>query len=603
MFRTDSSVTERVGDAPAHNPMWNLFRSAVAWAVLFGSLAVTFLAWQMTSSAVNVTEDQRFKVLVDASNKAISDRMVDYEVALNSAAGFVSASSRVDRAEWKSFAASLDLQDNFPGIQGLGYAAKVSPADKAALTASIRAEGFPDFAIKPGGKRDPYTAIIYLEPFDWRNQRAFGFDMYSEPTRRAAMQSATNTGAATVSGPVTLVQETGNDVQRGFLMYVPSYTQGVPLDTVEQRQSALAGWVYAVFRTEDLMRGVLPVEAQALSTDIYYGTDTAVRDLLYRSSEAAPLANESEFVGKAVTQLPIGDRTWTTVFGTYEPLGGGSDQPLIVAVAGLTISALLFLVVGSLSSGRQRAKSYAAKVNHDLSERADELARSNRELERFTSIASHDLKEPLRQITCSVELLEEGTADLDLETETREWMQEITAGTLRMRELVDGLWAYAQVNSDQGATHTMVDTGELVAEALASLAPQVSESGAVVDVVAIPPVYGDARQLASVFQNVIMNAIAYRSEEPLRVRIDAELTGTTATFSVVDNGIGIEPAHREQIFQMFQRLHLQGDKPGTGIGLAISQRIVEKHGGRMWVDSNPDGQGSNFRFTLPTTKP
>ncbi len=260
-----------------------LRHSALAWVVLFASAVVTFFAWRITTAAVDRSEEQTFLTIVHDSDAAISSRMLDYNIALDSAVGLLRGSETVTRTEWMTFAESLKLQTQFRGIQGLGYAVIVPPEEKSDFEEKVRAEGFPDLAINPSGSRDPYTPILYLEPFDFRNQRAFGFDMYSEPTRREAMVSAARTGLATVSGPVTLVQETDEDIQRGFLMYVPHYRKGAPIDTVKQREDALVGWVYAAFRTGDLMKGVLPTEAREFFSEIFYGNGTAAENLLYES--------------------------------------------------------------------------------------------------------------------------------------------------------------------------------------------------------------------------------------------------------------------------------------------------------------------------------
>ena len=180
-----------------------------------------------------------------------------YEQVLTSGVAFFDSKGDVSREDWQVFIKGLNIEKNWPGIQGFGYSIPV-PADQLqAHTELIRAEGFPDFSVKPPGERPFYTSIIYLEPFDWRNKRAFGYDMWSNDMRRAAMSRAQDTGNATLSGIITLVQETDKDVQKGFLFYLPVYHRGSDLQTLEARQKALRGWVYAPFRTKDLMDGIL----------------------------------------------------------------------------------------------------------------------------------------------------------------------------------------------------------------------------------------------------------------------------------------------------------------------------------------------------------
>ncbi len=354
----------RLGRGSAGGSAGRLIRhSALAWVVFLAAVVVTFFAWRAVKTSVDDGAEQEFLNIVGDSNNAISQRMLDYKIALDSGVGLLRSSDvPITRAGWKKFADSLNLRNQFPGIQGLGYAVIVPPGEKSDFEAGIRAEGFPDFAIRPPGDRDPHSAIIFLEPFDFRNQRAFGFDMYSEPTRREAMESAARTGLATVSGPVTLVQETDEDVQRGFLMYVPHYRDGAPIDTVEQRETALVGWVYAPFRTRDFMDGVLPAQAREFESEIFYGEDTEAQNLLYES----PRASDFERQRVAQNSLPIGNRMWTTRFTSGPIHTPRSYEPWVVAGAGLVIDVLLFLVIASLALHRQRAEELALQMTADL---------------------------------------------------------------------------------------------------------------------------------------------------------------------------------------------------------------------------------------------
>ena len=154
---------------------------------------------------------------------AVLKRMQSYELVLRGGVGLFAASENVERAQWRDYVASLKIQEQYPGIQGISFVIHIPAAHLDAHLRTIRAEGFPDYAIHPAGVRAEYTSIIYLEPFDWRNQRAFGFDMYSEANRRAAMEHARDTGSTAISAKVTLVQEVSTKVQPGIVMYLPIY--------------------------------------------------------------------------------------------------------------------------------------------------------------------------------------------------------------------------------------------------------------------------------------------------------------------------------------------------------------------------------------------
>ncbi len=231
-----------------------------------------------------------------------------------------------------------------------------------------------------------------------------------------------------------------------------------------------------------------------------------------------------------------------------------------------------------------------------LAQRSNELARSNAELEQLAYAASHDLQEPLRMVAGYMQLLEDkyhGRLDADAD----EFIHFAVDGVIRMQALIDDLLAYSRVGSHMKPLQR-TDCGAVVATALRSLGMALDESGAQMQCEELPVVMGDPAQLAQVFQNLIANAIKFRGDDPPHIYIGAEREGAFWRFTVQDNGIGIEAEYFDRIFVMFQRLHGRRTYPGTGIGLAICKKIVERHGGQIWVESAPQ-QGATFFFTLP----
>ena len=227
--------------------------------------------------------------------------------------------------------------------------------------------------------------------------------------------------------------------------------------------------------------------------------------------------------------------------------------------------------------------------------RARELARTNAELAQFAYVASHDLKEPLRAVSGGVRLLEK-TYQGKLDDFAHECIAHAIDGCLRMESLIDGLLAYSRVGT-AGEEFESVDSARVLHAALQNLDAGIRESGAVVTSDALPPVHGDAPLLLSLFQNLISNAVKFRGDLPPRIHVSAESHGNYWNFSIRDNGIGIDPQFFGKIFRVFQRLHTRRAYPGTGIGLALCKKIVESHGGRIWVESRP-GEGTTFYFSL-----
>ncbi len=227
---------------------------------------------------------------------------------------------------------------------------------------------------------------------------------------------------------------------------------------------------------------------------------------------------------------------------------------------------------------------------------ADELARSNTDLQQFAFAASHDLQEPLRAVAGCTQILQKRYAG-KLDARADELIKEAVQGATRLQALVNDLLEFSRVGS-RGQPLGRVDAGRSLADALHNLAVAIRESAALVTHDPMPEVPADASQLALVFQNLVANAIKFRGERPPEIHVGAERGPGEWRFLVRDNGVGIEPQYFERIFLIFQRLHTRKESPGTGIGLALCKRIVERHGGRIWLESEA-GKGSTFNFTIP----
>jgi PAS domain S-box-containing protein len=279
---------------------------------------------------------------------------------------------------------------------------------------------------------------------------------------------------------------------------------------------------------------------------------------------------------EAGIRRPGGDLAWINL----------SAWPVVDTTAGV----IRFEGVVQDISGRRKAE-------HELSERAAVLGRSNEELQQFAYVISHDLQEPLQLISRYARLLANHGPTATDEDASR-YLAHLLQCTDQMQAMINDVLAYARVET-QAKPFTPVDFGEVVAKAMANLKAAVDESGGEVSWERLPVLAADAAQMVQLFQNLIGNALKFRRGRP-QVRVFAVEEAKRCTFAVADNGIGIPQEHLERIFGMFQRLHTAAEYPGTGIGLAICKRIVERHGGRIWAVSEP-GQGSTFCFTIPKT--
>ena len=333
-----------------------------AGAVLAAALALTLTATLYTRAEVQFQERRDLAAIGAELVAKIDARLHAHAQVLRSGAAYVAVAGEVSRAQWQTFVERSRIHLNLPGIQGIGFALMIAPDQLSQHEAEVRAQGFPDYRVWPAGRRDPYSAIVYLEPFAGRNLRAFGYDMLSEPVRRAAMERARDEDRAVLSGKVHLVQETARDVQAGTLMYVPVYRLGRPTGTVAERRAALLGWVYSPYRMDDLMFGILAGwdldDGQRVRLAVYEGDRPSDDTLLFDSQPgaAAPAAD--------ALRLPIlfnGSR-WTLILARSGPLAGEDPRVWLVGGGGSVIGVLLAALVLALLNTRRQATRLAAEL-------------------------------------------------------------------------------------------------------------------------------------------------------------------------------------------------------------------------------------------------
>lgn len=245
----------------------------------------------------------------------------------------------------------------------------------------------------------------------------------------------------------------------------------------------------------------------------------------------------------------------------------------------------------------QVQKKNLLELNKELEQRTEEIIRSNKELEKFAYVASHDMQEPLRTIISYIQLLEERFHNQE-DKEAKQYMDFIVSAGYRMRDLITGLLEYSRINRKEIEPQD-VDCNLVLSEVLANLGNSIQENNVSIIVDQLPTISGNHFQMVQLFQNIISNAIKFKSlEREPKIKVSYKKSDGTHLFSIEDNGIGIEQKYATRIFEIFQRLHPLGEYPGMGIGLAICKKIVERHGGKIWLDSVPQS-GSTFFFTLP----
>ena len=402
---SDLSTRRRIFAASVHSPL-------AAWLVLGFSVLLTISAYFVSLQLVERRLQDRFDFRVHEIGQAIEERLFIYEQILWGGVALFHASPErvVGREQWANYVETLNIDRHWPGIQGMGYSIPVTPDEKSVHEQGIQAEGFRDYQIKPEGERDAYSAIVYLEPFDWRNKRAFGYDMWSNDMRREAMARARDEGLAASSGIITLVQETDSDVQRGFLVYVPVYRGRETPTTVFERRKKFQGWVYAPFRAANLMAGILGSSDRDLVFDIYDGVEPGAENLLYSSERASENTVDSPLFSQTQALALLGHR-WTIAFRTPADVNINDDSsvPSMVVAVGLIVDGLLFYVILSLHYINRRAQGIAEEMTEKLqtakeglqkevSVRTEELRIAHESLESDIQTQTKTLRDKIHEL-------------------------------------------------------------------------------------------------------------------------------------------------------------------------------------------------------------
>lgn len=341
----------------------------LAWLVLGFGIFLSLVLGIHQKQIVERDAVKQFAYASDQVAQRIQEHLDAYQMMLRGGSGLFSASIHVDRHEWRQFVEKVGASRLVAGVQGVGFAKAIRGNELVSHINEVRAEGYPQYEVWPAGTRDFYSSIVYLEPFEGRNLRAFGYDMFSEPVRRKAMEQARDSGEIALSGKVQLVQETDVDVQAGVLMFFPVYQTGLPTATVEQRRLALTGWTYSPYRMNDLMSGILSrwqgTEGRYVDLQIYDGEEKSPSTLLYDNSAEHGSDEPSLFHQERI--LDFYGKVWLL---ELDPIGGApviNYSPAYIAlISGLGLSGLLFALLMSLIHTREKANQIALKLTEDI---------------------------------------------------------------------------------------------------------------------------------------------------------------------------------------------------------------------------------------------
>ena len=336
-------------------------RTWLAWLVLILGLVCTLFAAYIVEQRLIEDAKKRFSFSADQLTQKIHERLHTYEIVLEGCSALFRASDDISRQDWHDYIENLHLEQNIPGTQGIGFN-QLIPKDKLLEhIAHVRAEGFLEYRIRPETPRDVYTSIVYIEPFVGKNLNAFGYDTFSEPIRRAAMEKARDTGKPALTRKITLVQEEGNTrMQAGTIMYAPVYQKNMPTKILEQRQKALIGWVSAPYRMDDLMHGILRQwNDEMVDLKIYDGNRIEEASLLFDSVQQGSTQKHPSLFSQIRT-INFHGHEWTLLFDTTYTIHPLQNSSIIMTVIiGLILTLLFFGLVLAIQNTTINAKRIA----------------------------------------------------------------------------------------------------------------------------------------------------------------------------------------------------------------------------------------------------
>lgn len=514
----------------------------------------------------------------------MSNRLREYEQLLLDNVGIINVRSDITRDEWRQLLSSSKINERFPSILGMGYVEVLPKEAVSAHEASVRDSGMPSYRVFPDTPRDIYTSIVYLEPSNDLNDAAIGYDMYSEKTRRDAMDRARDLDAVQMSSPIHLIQDKNNPSKRGVLMFYPIYNAGIH-QTVQERRASLKGYVYIVFRPEDIIRTIDPSTVD-IDTISYILRDT---------ESTTPLATQAKppIVNGLMYQEQLAfnrfGRTWQIDTVAYQPALQRLTGPGILMILGTILSALIGIGVHKLLK-----RSFERLITtHE-----ETLAQTKNDL---LAIASHQLRTPASGVKQYLGILTEGYAG-ELTEQQQVIARKAYNANERQIEIINQILHVAKADADQLAIDPLsFDIVEMTKMIIEELRPQAQQKDIAIRLTSPGrcTVVADERYISMAIENLISNAIKYSdSEKDIAVTITQ--TSRYTKVSVKDKGVGVKRSDIDKLFVKFSRIDNSRSRQegGTGLGLFLAKHIAKAHRGDVTVTSRP-GRGSTFTISLP----
>jgi len=566
-------------------------KQALLLAVCFVlPLCLSLWAWRLVTQKHEERTVAAFASLASENEKALFHRLSSYKEALRGAEGFITGSADVERAEWRKYVRALHMRANLPGARTLGYAVEVAPGETEAFTAAARQDEAPNFHIHPPVEGGPVIVVTHVEP---PAGNALGLNIAFDEKRLEAALLSRDLAKPVITRRLLLVGGQGRTA--GFLLVHPVYREELPLSTPAERQLAFRGWLYAAIDAQNLLHELTRSQDSTLNLEVYDGIGVDPETLIYTS--AAEAGNDRSARYAVRKEMLVDQQIWTLVWSST-PIFEAAQRSIegwVVLVAGLIATAGASIFAFSAARRTRLVEQLVVEKTRQIAAYAAELERSNRELDEFAYIASHDLKAPLRVIGNAARWLEEDLA-AHLTGENRENMDLLRGRVMRMGKLLDDLLEYSRVGrGSDNHDGNWVNGQVLIDNILLLLSPpkgfelRVAPGFAGLSLKRMP--------LQTVLLNLIGNAIKHHDRSEGVIKVDVRDEGGFWRFTVRDDGPGIPKRFHEQAFKMFQTLRPRDQVEGSGMGLAFVKKTVGYFGGELSLVS--EGRGTELSFTWP----
>lgn len=582
----------------------------VVFIFLLISAFFSIYVWNTTKRYYDALNQEKFEKRTTTSIKKIQSQLLRCGDVLITGVSFLHASDNVTIRDWHNFVLGLNIQQNYPGMQGFGFSVMLAPNEVSAMEQKMRAHGSNNFTLKPAGAREQYSTTMYLEPMDERNVQAIGYDMYSNPIRKMAMDTARDSGTLALSGKVTLVQEIDSNKQAGMLLYAPVYQKNINMKSLQERQKGLIGFVYSPFRMNDLM-GKTGVDSDEIDFKIYDGNKLSTENLMFDSSK-----NNSYTPKYTLTKsFTLYNRQWSVVFFSspeFEASNQNQD-PLFMAAASLIIYFILFSIIFALLKSRYLLQLQTNELNamqkilykktNDLIEAKEAAEASSRGKSEFLAAMSHEIRTPMNAVLGLLKLLQQSKLDSIQQNHVRL----ATSSATSLLGIINDILDFSKIEAGKMDLELLeFDVKAVLQEFVASQGHKAHEKGLELTLdtsnVTYPNIITDPGRLRQILTNLVGNALKFTQEGHIHITASLSPADTShgqLCIDVSDTGIGIPAEKITTLFEAFTQADSSTTRKygGTGLGLSIVKKLCELMGGSIVATSIP-GEGSTFGIRL-----